>query len=103
MAMVICMCKSLQCRMAADDERHGTPNGHINYRCHCEPCRAAWVTYRRQRKEVHVAAGIPEHLHGSATCYGDLGCRCRLCIEAWAAYNQRLRHRKIAKTSSANE
>ena len=31
------------------DERHGTANGYLNYKCRCEPCTEAHTIYQRSR------------------------------------------------------
>lgn len=37
-----------------DDPRHGTPHAYTNLVCRCDPCRAAWAAYVRQRR-AHYA------------------------------------------------
>lgn len=38
-------------RLPAGDPRHGTPTGYGNWRCRCQPCRAAGAAANRKNRQ----------------------------------------------------
>ncbi len=107
--------------LTVDDERHGTPNAYNNYRCRCEPCKAAQARKMKARYEQNmldrcscgalkrkVSAHCQEcyerdreAAHGTESRYrGPHNCRCSLCREASRAGRQRRRKRSRERASS---
>ena len=39
--------------LTPDDLRHGTPNGYMNLKCRCAPCRKAWTVYHIAYMDRH--------------------------------------------------
>lgn len=67
---------------------HGTPNGYFNYKCRCEPCKAAGRAYQLPRTKDRWEKGLEpsDPRHGSYNGYLNYGCRCNECREANRVY-----------------
>lgn len=52
--MIGCGCGGGECRLAAGDERHGTPSGYAYWRCRCEICRQ-WRSEYRHTEDREVS------------------------------------------------
>lgn len=83
--------------LAADDPRHGTPNGYGNLGCRCDACRSAHAAAHAAYIKRQRVAGRVIGTHGSSVAY-DTGCRCDECRLAHNARSaekkRRIRARK---------
>lgn len=83
-------------RTVPDHVAHGTTNAYGNYRCRCEPCKAASQQAQRDRRQRRMEDRVirdgrrwfhPRADHGTYNGYTNYGCRCDPCIAAGHAYN----------------
>jgi len=72
-----------------DFVQHGSSITYSNWRCRCQPCRAAWADLIREMQKARKAKGVPDDLHGRASTYGNWCCRCEPCTAAWTADSRR--------------
>ena len=101
--------------LAADDPRHGTPNGYNNLGCRCRPCTKANSDYNRERNHAtgrkrpiaemrKPLTGPDDPRHGTAGAWSDRKCRCDKCRDfarkAQADYRRRRAARDAAEMSS---
>jgi hypothetical protein len=71
---------------------HGTLHGYVYYRCRCERCKAARLSWQRDYRARHLDR-LPDgdERHGTAAGYANYGCHCDACrAAATACFNEHL-------------
>lgn len=91
--------------LSKDDPRHGTYNGWANYRCQCEPCKAAGVRYHEEyRTKIRKKAlAEDDHRHGTVNAYTNYGCRCDKCKQAKSDDKKSRRQAKLERTENNDD